>query len=84
MLQARGGNLKAAVHGILGAVEAATGRTVGGAYHETRMLDLMKGGPLMPAATMPGWTRVYLPGALSGMGTSLLEAPTFAPPKGGD
>jgi hypothetical protein len=66
----KGSKGKAAIHGVLGAAEAATGRGLGAGYHLGRAADQMRaGGPLRPAQkvsqTLPAITR-----GLVGTGTA--------------
>jgi hypothetical protein len=69
-----GGKGKAALHGIMGAAEAATGRGLGAGYHLGRAADQMRsGGPLRPAQkasqTFPAIT-----GAFGGVGTAAAQS----------
>jgi hypothetical protein len=73
-LQKGGGALKGALHGALGAAEAATGRGIGAAYHLGRAADVTKGaqGPLRPQGRVPNIVP-RVAGAASGAGTSALQ-----------
>jgi hypothetical protein len=72
----KGGKGKAAIHGVLGAAEAATGRGLGAGYHLGRAADNMRaGGPLRPAQT----TSQTIPAITRGiLGTGTAAAQTAA------